>query len=123
MPDKKKIIPKGKPFNERTAEELRQITSKGGKNSGEARREKRALRDTLQELLSLDYDVDGMKMDGSEATSIALIKQAIAGNVKAFEVIRDTIGEKPTDKVYVETKDATLEAYEKAAAAIKGQDK
>ena len=101
MPDKKKIIPKGKPFNERTAEELRQITSKGGKNSGEARREKRALRDTLQELLSLDYDVDGTKMGGSEATSIALIKQALKGNVKAYEVIRDTIGEKPTEKVNI----------------------
>ena len=123
MPDKKKIIPKGKPFNERTAEELRQITSKGGKNSGEARREKRALRDTLQELLSLDYDVDGTKMGGSEATSIALIKQALKGNVKAYEVIRDTIGEKPTEKVSIENSDEIRIAYEKAAAAIKGKDK
>lgn len=123
MPDKKKIIPKGKPFNERTAEELRQITSKGGKNSGEARREKRALRDTLQELLSLDYDVDGTKMGGSEATSIALIKQALKGNVKAYEVIRDTIGEKPTEKVNIENSDEIRIAYEKAAAAIKGADK
>ncbi len=123
MPDKKKIIPKGKPFNERTAEELRQITSKGGKNSGEARREKRALRDTLQELLSLDYDVDGTKMGGSEATSIALIKQALKGNVKAYEVIRDTIGEKPTEKVNIENSDEIRIAYEKAAAAIKGKDK
>ena len=123
MPDTKKIIPKGKPFNERTAEELRQITSKGGKNSGEARREKRALRDTLQELLSLDYDVDGTKMGGSEATSIALIKQALKGNVKAYEVIRDTIGEKPTEKVNIENSDEIRIAYEKAAAAIKGKDK
>ena len=123
MPDKKKIIPKGKPFNERTEEELRQITSKGGKNSGEARREKRALRDTLQELLSLDYDVDGTKMGGSEATSIALIKQALKGNVKAYEVIRDTIGEKPTEKVNIENSDEIRIAYEKAAAAIKGKDK
>lgn len=123
MPDNKKIIPKGKPFNERTAEELRQITSKGGKNSGEARREKKALRDTLQELLSLDYDVDGTKMDGSEATSIALIKQALKGNVKAYEVIRDTIGEKPTEKVNIENSDEIRIAYEKAAAAIKGKDK
>lgn len=123
MPDKKKIIPKGKPFNERTAEELRQITSKGGKNSGEARREKRALRDTLQELLSLDYDVDGTRMDGSEATSIALIKQALKGNVKAYEVIRDTIGEKPTVTVDVDINDETRNAYERAAKAIKGKGK
>lgn len=30
-----------------------------------------------------------------EAISVSLIKQAMSGNVKAFEVIRDTIGEKP----------------------------
>ena len=30
--------------------------------------------------------------------SLALIKKALKGNIKAFEVIRDTIGEKPADK-------------------------
>ena len=29
----------------------------------------------------------------------SLIKKAMSGDVRAFEVIRDTIGEKPTDKI------------------------
>lgn len=31
-----------------------------------------------------------------EKISVALIQEALNGNVKAFEVIRDTIGEKPS---------------------------
>lgn len=119
MADKIKYMPKGKPFDELTADEQRTIAQKGGKASGDARREKRALRDMLQKLLSSDFDIDGQKLNGAEAASVALIKQALAGNVRAFEVIRDTIGEKPADKVNIETNEAVRKAYEKAAAAIK----
>lgn len=38
-----------------------------------------------------------------EGITAALIKSALSGNTKAFELIRDTIGEKPTDKVDVTT--------------------
>ena len=34
--------------------------------------------------------------------TLALIKQALEGNTKAFEVIRDTVGEKPVDKLEAE---------------------
>lgn len=34
-----------------------------------------------------------------EAISVSLIKQAMSGNVKAYEVIRDTIGQNPTHKM------------------------
>lgn len=34
-----------------------------------------------------------------EKISLSLIAQAMEGNTKAFEVIRDTVGEKPTDKI------------------------
>ena len=37
-----------------------------------------------------------------EKISLALIEEAIKGNVKAFEVIRDTIGEKPVTKQEIE---------------------
>ena len=40
----------------------------------------------------------GEKASTQEAITIALIKQALNGNVKAYEVIRDTIGEKPALK-------------------------
>jgi hypothetical protein len=34
-----------------------------------------------------------------EKMSLALIEKAMNGDTKAFEVIRDSIGEKPTDKI------------------------
>ena len=37
-----------------------------------------------------------------EKISTALINEAQKGNTKAYEIIRDTIGEKPMDKLEVE---------------------
>ncbi len=70
--------------------------SKGGKASGEARRRRKTLKEELLALLSDD--------DIQERMSLALINEAIEGNnagsvTRAFEVVRDTIGEKPVDKV------------------------
>lgn len=69
---------------------------KGGKASVESRRRRKALKEELLLLLS-----DG---DVQERISLALINEALNGNkagsvTKAFEVIRDTIGEKPVEKV------------------------
>lgn len=36
-----------------------------------------------------------------EKISFSLIQEALKGNVKAFETIRDTIGEKPKDNVNI----------------------
>lgn len=79
------------PFNELTKEEQREIARKGGKASVEARRKRKTLKEELLLLLE--------KGDTQEKVSLALIKQALEGNTKAFEVIRDSIGEKPTDKL------------------------
>lgn len=122
MTGNKKYIPTGKPFDRRTADEQRKIAQAGGKASGQARREKKLLRETLQTLLASDYDCDGVIGNGVEAISLALIGQALKGNVKAFEVIRDTVGEKPAEKVDIGTDDAMRLAYERAAAVIKGKD-
>ena len=89
---------------DRTTEEQRAIASAGGKASGEARRKRKTLKEELLLMLS-----DG---DIQEKISLALINEAIKGNnagsvTKAFEVIRDTIGEKPADKV--ETKQTVLD--------------
>lgn len=75
---------------DRTTEEQREIAKKGGKASGKARKERKALKDELLLLLS--------KGDTQQKVSLALIQQALNGNTKAFEVIRDTIGEKPKEE-------------------------
>lgn len=78
-------------FADRSAEEVREIARKGGINSGKARRERKTLKEELLLLLE--------KGDTQEKISLAMIQEALDGNTKAFEVIRDTIGEKPEDKV------------------------
>lgn len=79
------------PLNMRTKEEQRAITSAGGKASGEARRRRKTLKEELLLMLS-DEDVQ-------KSVTAALIDKAADGDVRAFEVMRDTIGEKPVDKV------------------------
>lgn len=66
----------------------------GGKKSGEARRRKKELREHLEALLAGKRD----GMTTAEALTLALVEKGLAGDVRAFEVIRDTIGEKPVEK-------------------------
>lgn len=71
---------------------------KGGINSGIARRRKKALKEELIALLEV-LDEKGHSVQ--EKISFALIKEASKGNVRAFEVIRDTIGEKEPETVNI----------------------
>ena len=82
------------PLNQRTKEEQKEITTMGGKASGEARREKRLFKDLLEEALLMETETGNKYVD----ITISLIEQARSGNVKAFEVIRDTMGQKPVEK-------------------------
>ena len=80
----------------KSKKEARERGRKGGLASGEARRKRKTLKEELLLMLS-----DG---DIQQKISIALINEAINGNnagsvTKAFEVIRDTIGERPAEKV------------------------
>lgn len=77
-----------------TTKEQREITSKGGKASAKARRKRKMLKEELLILLANE--------DTKKKMSVALVNQALKGNIKAFEVIRDTIGEKPNGKVELE---------------------
>lgn len=71
-----------------TTEKAREIGKLGGIASGKAKKEKKLFKQAIEEKLgqSLDTMVD------------AMIKQANEGNVKAFEVLRDTAGQNP-DKI------------------------
>lgn len=92
------------PFNERTEEEQRKICSKGGKKSGEVRRAKKTMREMLNYLLEKEItNRSGEKATTQEAITVSLINQALKGNVKAWEVIRDTIGEKPKQDINLST--------------------
>lgn len=90
-----KIANKGienlKPVTKRTKNEAREISKKGGIKSGESRRERKKLKEEL--LLLLSENNNNRKM------SLAILKKALKGNIKAFEIIRDTIGEKPKEQI------------------------
>lgn len=96
-----KIANKGienlKPVTKRSKEEAREISKKGGIRSGEVRRERKKLKEELLLLLS--------EGDNNRRMSIAIFERALNGDTKAFEVIRDTIGEKPKEEI--EVKDVT----------------
>lgn len=82
------------PFSERSQEEARELGKKGGIASGKARKEKRQLKDEL-ELLMQNISKDGRTYQ--ELISTALVKEALKGNTKAYEIIRDTLGQKPIE--------------------------
>ena len=74
----------------RTKDEARKIGQNGGVKSGEARREKKLLREALEKKLGkhLNEITDGLLERAKKDT-------------RSYEVLRDTIGEKPTDRVEI----------------------
>ena len=80
------------PISERSTEEVREMGRKGGIASGKARREKKIFKEAIEK--QLGQSIDSMIK--------SMITQAKNGNVQAITFLRDTIGEKPTDKVEAE---------------------
>ena len=79
-----------KGFDSRSTEELRKIASKGGVNSGKARREKKTLRQTLEMLLEMKTQ-EGTTY--KEAATLGLLKGAMNGNPNNYKTIAEMIGE------------------------------
>ena len=96
-------------FRDLTAEEQRAIASKGGKASVEARRAKKNLKELveimgdkkadpmLQERMK-DRGISKEELTNNMACVVGLFQKAMAGDVQAFNAIRDIRGEKPVDK-------------------------
>jgi hypothetical protein len=80
-----------RPVNTLSREEAKAISSLGGKAVGKLKRERKTIRETLLALLETGNTQNNI--------TAALIEKALSGDTKAFEVVRDTAGEKPTDKV------------------------
>lgn len=83
-----------------STDKAREIGSKGGVASGKARREKADLRKMCQMVLAMDIKgKDGTMKSGAEAITLAQLQKALKGDAKAYEVLRDTAGQKPIEKV------------------------
>ena len=64
-----------------------------------------------EDVLNLEEAQD-MNLSAQTAINIAMIKRAIMGDVQAAQYLRDTVGEKPSDKVEVD-QSLTIEAWAK----------
>lgn len=117
---------KGNGFNEITAKRQREIASMGGKKSAEVRRQrrdiKRAAEAILEEIYTMKDKNTGEKkeLSGAEAIILKQFEKALKGDSKAFELIRDSSGQKPIDKVMVaEVEQSVIDEVE---AAVMAQD-
>ena len=98
------------PMNKRSKEEQRELARKGGMASQQKQKEKKTMRAQLQMLLALqlkdkktvqklkDLGIDTTNIDNQMALNVALWTKALSGDVQAYNSLRDTIGEKPTDR-------------------------
>jgi len=93
---------KDKGFDKRTTGELLEITRKGGKASGRTRRKKADFKKILNLLLTTDVNdpsitpvLETLGIDSTleSAVNMAMIKEAMAGNVKAYEAIAKYSGQ------------------------------
>lgn len=87
------------PLNKRTPEEVKEITSKAGKASGESRRRKKQLKELLELALSQKTETGDYYLDITKA----LVERAVKGNTRAYEIIRDTLGQAPVQAVQLDT--------------------
>ena len=109
------------PQNQRTKEAQREIARKGAAASNKKQKEKRLLKDTIAMMLEMKAPDETkqkfLKDLGINAETIqdlitgGLMGKAMSGDAKAFEVIRDSIGQKPVEVVKTTNvnTDATIE--------------
>lgn len=90
---------------------------KGGIKSGEARRRRKTMREAFEMLCEKTYtDANGKEIDGITLLCMKQFQNAINGDTKSFVEIRDTLGEKPVERV--ESVEIPQEVYERVKMAL-----
>ena len=116
-------------------EKAREIRRKGAEAINKLHGEKKTAKQSLEAILTLKVDdnilaaadlpedlVNKLKRDNPDATLYDLIQlvavgRAVGGNMKAYELIRDTHGDKPVEKVQLDA-DITTDADRELLASI-----
>ena len=71
----------------------------GGVKSGESKRRMKTFREELQQLLQMEItNKNGEVISTQQNINSAIILKAARGDVRAYEVIRDTLGQRPKDE-------------------------
>lgn len=101
-----------------SSDEARRNGSKGGKASGEARRRKANFRKTLNAILTAKIDRPewepllkelGLECTLESALNMAMVKEGLSGNVKAYVAVRDTIGQSTKSEEEIERQRIEIE--------------
>lgn len=91
------------PMNKRTKSEQREYTQKGGRKSGEVRRQRKAMKEQFEMLLTLPFKqveqlefikqlgLNEEQIDNQMALIVAMYGKALQGDVQAFNTIRDVV--------------------------------
>lgn len=108
----KAVNPNLSDFRDMAAERQKEIAAAGGKASGEARRRNKTFKDIAVNVLDLKApphiakvivknfpELEAEEITNRVALLYSQLNKALKGNTRAFEVIRDTAGEKPTEKM------------------------
>lgn len=100
------------PNSARSPKEVRENGRKGGVASGKARQKKRLMKDLVIEMLNSKIwsdelkakilnvfpEMEDEKMQVQTAMIASQIQKAMKGDAKAFELMRDTAGQKPVEQ-------------------------
>ncbi|HBI63030.1 MAG TPA: hypothetical protein DDY31_17800 [Lachnospiraceae bacterium] len=125
MANSKNLIP----FSKRSVNEARECGRKGGKKSGEVRRKKADFRKTLNLLLTTEIDspewtpiLNALGLDSTleAALNMAMIKEGLAGNVKAYEAVAKYSGQ--TDKTDTDQEEQKIRVAAAKAKHYQGDE-
>lgn len=104
----------GNPRHTLTVEEQR----RGGLKSAETRAKRKSIREAFEAICSKTYtDENGNQVDGVTAMCMKQFQNAMNGDTRAFAEIRDSLGEKPVERV--ETMEISEETYRRVEEALK----
>lgn len=94
------VLPEGRPFQ--AGDQAREAGRKGGIKSAAIKKARKTFREEMLELLQVESkDSDGKPHTQQELILAAMIKEARGGNVKAYEAVQSTIGEKQQERLEV----------------------
>ena len=101
-------------FSMMTPEERSEWGRKGAQKSTETKRKRKEMRETLNILLNMPLkkgkvysaeeiksfaDLKGKNITIDQAMMVCLVQKALKGDLSAISMVRDTVGEKPVEKV------------------------
>lgn len=110
MANEQNLIPIEQVNSRRTREEHSEDSRKGGKKSGKVRRQRKAMKEQMEILLSLpfkqkkqlnfikDLGIEENEIDNQMALIVSMYGKALKGDVQAFNIIREVVQDEKTVK-------------------------